>query len=373
MSTFNTTDIESTSGGNPNFSQGLNVGGSAIGTLITITEYYSQANAPSSPANGAFWWSGSVAYQYVGGTWLTLTVALPPSVFGGRGVFGGGTDSGYSNVIDYITIATPGNATDFGDLTTARKGLAACSNGTRGIFGGGEPGVFQNGTNVIDYVTITVPSNATDFGDLTVGRKFLAACSNGSRGVFGGGQQASGNNNTLDYVTISTTGNATDFGDFSILDMTRLAACSNETRGIFGGGYITIGGGSYTNTMEYVTIASNAGYATDFGDLTAARSLLAACSSADRGIFGGGGAPNGTNVIDYVTISTTGNATDFGDLTSARSELAACSNGTRGVFGGGATTLNTIEYVTIATPGNATDFGDLSVGRHSLTACSGGA
>ena len=35
------------------------------------------------------------------------------------------------------------------------------------------------------------------------------------------------------------------------------------------------------------------------------------CSNGPRGIFAGGG---GTNVIEYVTISTLGNATDFGDL-----------------------------------------------------------
>ena len=39
--------------------------------------------------------------------------------------------------------------------------MAGCSNGTRGVFGGG----FQ--TNVIDYVTIANTGNATDFGDLS--------------------------------------------------------------------------------------------------------------------------------------------------------------------------------------------------------------
>jgi hypothetical protein len=46
------------------------------------------------------------------------------------GVFGGG---GSSNVIDYITIASAGNATDFGDLTEARYNLSACSNSHGGL------------------------------------------------------------------------------------------------------------------------------------------------------------------------------------------------------------------------------------------------
>ena len=88
---------------------------------------------------------------------------------GSRGVFGGGGSP--SNVIDYITIATPGNAIDFGDLTLDRYYPAACSDGVKGVFGG------AISSNVMDYITIATPSNATDFGDLTVARRRLAACS----------------------------------------------------------------------------------------------------------------------------------------------------------------------------------------------------
>ena len=48
-----------------------------------------------------------------------------------RGTFFGGytdTPSGqYEDNIDYVTIATPGNAADFGDLTQTRWGVAGCS------------------------------------------------------------------------------------------------------------------------------------------------------------------------------------------------------------------------------------------------------
>lgn len=54
-----------------------------------------------------------------------------------RGVFGGGYTGSMSNVMDYITIDTTGNATDFGDLTVARWGCAGVSSNTRGVFGGG--------------------------------------------------------------------------------------------------------------------------------------------------------------------------------------------------------------------------------------------
>ena len=75
--------------------------------------------------------------------------------------------------------------------------------GDIGLFGGG-------GTNVIQYITITTTGNSTDFGDLTVSRSYTAACASATRGVFGGGS----NQNVMDYVTINTLGNAADFGEF---------------------------------------------------------------------------------------------------------------------------------------------------------------
>jgi hypothetical protein len=101
----------------------------------------------------------------------------------------------------------------------ARWGLGACSDGTTGLFGGG------NGpSTVIDYVTIATTGNATDFGDLTVGRYYPSACSDGTKGLWGGGTTGS-NSNVIDYITIATTGNATDFGNLSVTRK-QLASCS---------------------------------------------------------------------------------------------------------------------------------------------------
>jgi hypothetical protein len=38
-----------------------------------------------------------------------------------RGIFAGGRDPNDSNIIDYIEIATEGNAVDFGDLSAVRS------------------------------------------------------------------------------------------------------------------------------------------------------------------------------------------------------------------------------------------------------------
>ena len=71
------------------------------------------------------------------------------------------------NVIDYITIATEGNAQDFGDTTSVRHSGGGTSNTIRGIFSGGyNPSLLAT----IDYVTISTLGNANDFGDLTAAR-----------------------------------------------------------------------------------------------------------------------------------------------------------------------------------------------------------
>jgi len=299
---------------------------------------------------------------------------VSPEFYGGdRGIFGGGYNNGVTNIIDYIIISTTGNATDFGDLSKERYHFAATSNGSndRGVFGGGFDHAFDE-VNIMDYITISTTGNATDFGDLTNKRYRVAATSNGTndRGVFGGGMYSSTYYNIIGYITISSIGNAIDFGDLTSAKPVS-AATSNGTnnRGVFNKNKKdTI----YYNSIDYITISS-LGNATDFGDLTNKRAYSAATSNGtnDRGVFGGGYDSNGTNLntIDYITISTTGNATDFGDLTSARSSLAATSNhaNNRGVFGGGGTT---IDYITISTTGDATDFGDLTTKRVNLAATS---
>jgi hypothetical protein len=100
-------------------------------------------------------------------------------------VFGGGEDAPASNnnILDYVTTATTGNATDFGDLTQARRGTGPGSNSVRGVFMGGSS---PSNVNTIDFITIASTGNATDFGDLTKVAAFPGAASNGHGGLVGG-------------------------------------------------------------------------------------------------------------------------------------------------------------------------------------------
>ena len=85
------------------------------------------------------------------------------SMLGDRGLFMAGNYNGsYSNNIEYITIPSTGNGTDFGDLTESKIVPGACSSSAgRAVRAGG-----YGFTDVIDYVTIASTGNATDFGDM---------------------------------------------------------------------------------------------------------------------------------------------------------------------------------------------------------------
>ena len=101
---------------------------------------------------------------------------------------------------------------DFGNLTVARNKAGGMSDTTRGVFSDGEAG--NTSISTIDYITIQTTGNATDFGNRTANDMYGSGdCSNGTRGVIMGGTGDAGGVNVMDYITIQSTGNATDFGD----------------------------------------------------------------------------------------------------------------------------------------------------------------
>ena len=292
-----------------------------------------------------------------------------PKPWGTYGVFAGGYNGSNVDVIDYITIATTGNATDFGDMFEVRRAYAGLGNDTRGLWAGGYAGSL---TNTISYVTIATPSNATDFGNLThSSASGVVGAGNNTRGIFGGGE--SPKQGIIDYVTIATEGNATDFGDLTS-NRKGGGVTSDKTKAVF------LGGESGETTIDYVTIDTPAN-ATAWGTLTAGSYAghSGTISDGTTGIFAiGGSTASGSynNTIVYKTIATSANALDFGDLTSGRGDGGQCSNGVRGVIAGGKTTggasnvTTAIDYITIATSGQVTGFGSLTVARNMMAGCS---
>ena len=174
--------------------------------------------------------SGSIRFNtdsskleiYNGEAWWNIDSTSPEEQTGGtRGLIMGGLSAGHpngDNVMQFITISTTGDATDFGDLTFSTNNgklnaMSCLPSATRVVMPGGD--TFSSGSvNTIEYVEISTTGNTSDFGDLNFKGYRGASCSSNIRAVIIQGSKDNGQpQNSIDFITIATTGNATDFGD----------------------------------------------------------------------------------------------------------------------------------------------------------------
>jgi len=166
--------------------------------------------------------------------------------------------------INFIIIASGGSDNDFGDTLLKRRGGKALASPTRAVHQIGGVGTpSYEVTNVIEFVTIQSKGNAIEFGQTSYSNGYAGhAGANETRGILAGGYIQPANINTIEFLTIATTGNTTDFGD---LTSARHGGGmnTNSTRGVMTGSWP----GAASNIIDFITIAAT-GNATDFGDLT---------------------------------------------------------------------------------------------------------
>lgn len=287
---------------------------SAIGLIANSSDGFLESVDITTLGNGVAF--GDLSYTSISGTYQGASSSTRMCIAGG---FSSTTN------IDLTIFATRGKGTDFGDLTVGRVTNGG-SNSTRGLYGGG---YNTDEVDTIDYITIASAGNATDFGNLVQALSNPAMAGSTTRMLFMGGDIGSGSPRYTDqigYVTISSTGNTTDFGNM-LQTVGYGMATSSSTRAVYCGGY---NGSAYTNVLQYVTIAST-GDMTDFGDLAATWGAGATFSNKLRGIVAGGvEGGSSTDRIQYFTIASTGDTADFGDLIVA-SASAGQSNGHGGI------------------------------------------
>ena len=277
----------------------------------------------------------------------------------GRGVFAGGGTPAKSNVINTVQIATTGNATDFGDLSVAKNGVAALASAIRGVFGGGYTPTQQS---KIEYLNFQSGGGVNDFGELLVANSDEMSGSNNTIGIFS-------RERTTQFITIASTGDATDFGgDTTVSRSFGMQSNCSPTRMVIGGGAVP---SSVVGTIDFFTFATR-GDAVTFGEMSVARKGYGAGGNSTRGIFAGGYTPTIVDTIDFITIASEGNATDFGNLVATTRSKQNAASSTRCVIAGGTTptNVNTIEFVTISTTSNTTDFGDLQNIPKNPASCS---
>ena len=177
------------------------------------------------------------------------------------GLFFGGGHPSYYNSIEYVELDTLGNALDFGDQIDSVAWRRCLSSPTRGFSKGGFPFTSSEGINV---VTIASKGNAVEFGKLSQNMHGGDGCANSIRGIYAGGYAPGFTTNikTIQYITMASDGDAINFGDL-ITGSDSPSAVANQVRGVISAGYISP---SNTKHMEFITIAST-GNAQSFGEL----------------------------------------------------------------------------------------------------------
>ena len=310
------------------------------------------------PAGAMRFNSDSQKLEYWNGSaWFQVHTATPDLASAGdrqpgvRGLFTGGYASAAgspktTNKINYVNIASTGNAQEFGTLSSgADQDIVPCgASRTRGVFRDGNSAPMT-------FVTFASTGNSVTFGNSGLTANRANGLSNETRGIHGGANTSA--RDQLEYITIASTGNAVDFGNL-ITGAHSAGTGASPTRGIFAGcnTHPTNNG----NAIEYITIAT-LGNAQDFGDLQHEGNTYQtnSASNATRMFV------MDVNVIELIQIQTLGNATDFGETsTSVDGRGGGCASPTRALFAGGADPAVSIEYIEISTQGNAVDFGDLT-------------
>jgi len=312
-----------------------------------------------------------------------FTGVVIPAWAGTRGlVMGGSSATASQNAIQYKTFASDAATTMFGDLNSARdtpKGSGG--NRTRVIHAGGrhnpESGSDVHNINIIDYITVGSTGDGTDFGDLHTGQSAGGhdGASNATLLFCNGGYTGSANLNNMEYLTIASTGNGTDAGDLE-QGQSNHATSHGDSKYLIMGGYT--GSGSPREEVSTHTFHTS-NNASDYGNVGvyAIYGAGTACATDRVVVAGGFTATSGWtagNQMQYFPVASSADGLDFGDIHEAGKFLCGTSDGTRGEFYGGIETTsgvdivqNTIEKITIASTGNTTDVGDMNASDYDVT------
>lgn len=136
---------------------------------------------------------------------------------GYRGVYlGYATPTASSDTIEYLTFASSGSGIDFGELV-AVSGIgahgAALTDGSRAM-AVGDYRSDNAGSDMIQYVSVGTLGNASDYGEYHIKTALCGGASFSGRGMIAGGYQTTdGTIGEVGYFNIGVGGNGLDFGE----------------------------------------------------------------------------------------------------------------------------------------------------------------
>ena len=195
-----------------------------------------------------------------------------------RGFRVGGSDAGvtYANIYQII-FQTTGEVIDWGNLSVNRLAFHGNMNSTRAVFHGGSSPGSTDGVASMEFITMATQGTGSDFGDMIdAGKHRMAGC-NSVRGLIAGGSVSNSAVRDIEYITLSTLGNAVSFGDLGgTANAGSNGACSSPTRALFA----SIGN---NNTTNYAQIMHE-GDAIQFSDLGLGRNYAGTASNGHGGL-----------------------------------------------------------------------------------------
>ena len=267
-----------------------------------------------------------------------------------------------NNVIERVSLTTDGNATDVGDILSARGEVTGCSLPDYGYCGGGSPSV-----NTIERMSFSAEGNTTDVGDLTAGRRDFGSCSSETYCYWVGG---GGHLNIIERSAHASSANAVDVGDLSV-GYNHGAGASDVPAGYgyINGGFVSSTQSVYIDRFQMQASANG----TDIGDLAYGCGQTGGTSSLTHGYNMGSGsnAPRTDHIQKFAFGSST-TGTDVGNLIAAlwiSSGISSLTHsyscgGDTGAGGGNPT--NVIQKWPHASDTNASDVGDLTTAKNYL-------
>ena len=267
-------------------------------------------------------------YNFSKSYWTSTTLStarysLAATSLGDKAFFaGGGSGSGYSNVID-IFDANSGNWS-VAALSQARSNMAAVSAGAKALFGGGNASGGVSG--IVDIYSAATNSWSTS--SLSVARSGLVASGVQNKVIFAGGNDGTNYSSVVDIFDCLTNGWTT-----TNLSQARdgLASATLGSKSFFAGG--TGPGGNRSNVVDIYDSELNS-WST--ASLSQARTSLAGTSVGTKVIFAGGVITDSSNPSAVADIyDTVTNSWSTASLSQARAGLTAISNGTKAIFAGG--------------------------------------
>ena len=135
-----------------------------------------------------------------------------------------------------VTIASKGDAVDFGNQSKTGGYQSAAANSVRGLWAGGyatSPRTSDAFSRSIEAITIASQGTSQEFGDLINTPMYGDGSSTSTRAIFAGSGGTSNTTNNIEFVTIATFGNARDFGD--LMQPVGYAGVTSDSHGGLGG------------------------------------------------------------------------------------------------------------------------------------------